>query len=453
MFKLTKSSVLALLLAFAMIFTLVACTGNNDTTSPSPDGGATDTTTPPPASDNPPPAEPVDITYTTYRVGAHVSAKSESIILDAFRAQYGDSINLIVEELPGDDAYVEKMKVLAASKDLPDIVEGKQGIIDLAIKNGQAIDLNPYYDADPQFRAEIGEAAIKANLRDGKSYSVSNGAQLIGYFYNKDMFQQAGITPAKTWDEFDSNCAALKSAGFTPLALMTGENAWTSNLLLCSIIGTSGQTGNDFMNTLQPTNYNTPEVIGALGRMQKYLKDYTTADALGAGYANAANNFLQEKAAMIANGPWMTPDFSDTEKAAAGLAGKVGVALYPEDGIVSQYEVGYMVCAKDPAKVEAAVTFLKFKTGAYAQKVMLEENGTLPLTNNVEMTDAFKTANPLIVDLINVAGAAKYHYANLDNTAFPNVMDQFAKYYPDLSSGTISAEEMATKLTEAASKG
>lgn len=396
--------------------------------------------------------EKVTITYPTYRVGSHASAAAEKAIIDEFNKLYGDEINLVVEELPSDQAYVDKMKVLAASNELPDVVEGKNGIVDLAIKNGQAVDLMTYLNEDQSYKEEIGEEAIKFNTRDGKLYSIPDTRQLIGYFYNKEIFDQVGITPAKTWEEFLSHCEKIKKAGYAPLALMTGENAWTSNLLLASIIGTDGESGNSFMNTNKPTDYNNASVIKGLEMMQKMLQEYTTQDAVGAIYANAANNFNQGKAAMIANGPWMTADFKNEEKALKGFESKVGVALYPGEGIVSQFEVGYMVCSKDEAKRDAAIKFLKFKTGKKAQEIMLTKNGSLPLTENIEMSDAFKTENPLIVDLINISADAKYKYMNIDNTAYQAVVDVFAKLYPELVFGNITPEEMATKMTEAAAK-
>lgn len=397
-------------------------------------------------------SDPIEITYPTYRVGAHVTAEAEKDILDEFNRLYGDKVKVVIEELPSDEAYAEKMKVLAASSDLPDIVEGKGGIIDLAIKNGQAVELTPYLDEDQEFKEIVGENAIEANLRDGKLYSIANARQLIGYFYNKEMFDEVEIAPAKTWEEFMSNCEALKEGGFVPVALMTGENAWTTNLIVSAMIGTDGEEGNSFMNTMYPESYNNPEVVDAFDMIKKMLNDYTSEDAIGALYANAANNFLQEKAAIIANGPWMTPDFADAEKSTEGFANKVGVALYPEDGVISQYEIGYMVCTQDSTKIDAAIDFLKFKTGDYAQKVMLEKGGALPLTGKVEMSDEFKAENPLIVDLINLSDNAKYEFLDFDNTAYPSVQSQFAKYYPELAFGNITAEEMAEKLTEAVEK-
>lgn len=46
------------------------------------------------------------------------------------------------------------------------------------------------------------------------------------------------------------------------------------------------------MNTMNPTDYNTPEMIAAAEKIQKMYQNYTTQDAIGGKYENAANNFL-----------------------------------------------------------------------------------------------------------------------------------------------------------------
>ena len=89
--------------------------------------------------------------------------------------------------------------------------------------------------ADPEYAKELGEDALEfgRNWEDGGLYNISYGRQSIGYFYNKEMFEEAGITPATTWDEWMSNLETLKTSGVcsAPLSSMTGENCWTTNLI------------------------------------------------------------------------------------------------------------------------------------------------------------------------------------------------------------------------------
>lgn len=429
--------VISMLLAGSMVLSLAAC-GNDGKEQKAKGKGE----------------GPVEINYATFMVGTHQSAKAEKKVIEEFNKEYEGKIKVNIEELPSDSAYVDKMKTLAASKALPDIVIGKEGIRELAIKNGQAVDLMPLLEEDEEWRAEIGEDAIEYNKDGDKLYSIANAKQVIGYFYNKEMFEAAGIQPAETWEEFMSNNEKLKDAGYTPLALMTGENCWTTNLWLAAMIGTDGEEGNEFMNVFHPESYENDSVENALAMIQRCLAEYTTSDAVGALAANAINNFEQGKTAMIANGTWMTADFDDSEKMLPELKDKIGVAAYPENGLIEQYEIGYTLCTngEDKEVQDAALEFFKFKTGKRAQEIYLEDSGALPLTDKVEMSEEFVKANPLIAELVDMSNSNVWDFNNIDNTAVASTIEAFSAYYPDLAAGNLSPEDMAKKLTEAAAK-
>ena len=394
----------------------------------------------------------VIINYPTYRVGTDSSAKVESQLIEEFNQKYEGKYKVVVEELPSDSAYADKMKVLAASNELPPIVDGKSGVRELAIQNGQAVDLTELIDADPEYKAEIGEDAIAANTIDGKLYSIAIGTVVMDYYYNAEIFEAAGIEPAQTWDEFMKNLQKIKDAGYTPISMMTGENCWVTNVLLAAMIGTNGEAGNTFMNTKYPETYQTPEVIDGLGMIQTILQDYTTADAVGSTYSVAANHFLNGEVGIFCNGTWMIGDFSNEEVAVPGLADKISSAVYPENGAFSQYEVGLMICTDDPELQEAAWEFVKFKTNKEAQKLMLEENNVAPLTDQVEISEEFAAKNPLLGKIIDECGKADYKFMTFSNTAYSNVVDEMVNIYPGLASGEISPKEMAAKMDEAAAK-
>lgn len=395
-----------------------------------------------------------EIHYATWAVGTDVMAEAEGQILDNFREKYGDSIELVVEEVPSDSAYADKMKVLVATNELPNVVDGKNGVRDLAIENGQLIDLTEYLNADPDFRDNvIGADAIAANTtEDGKIYSVVSRNQSVGYFYNTEMFEQAGIKPAETWDEFWSNCDKLLEAGFTPLTLNTGENAWCTNLLLAAMIGGKGEAGIELMNTKYPETYQTPEVISALEDMQVALQKYTTPDAVGATYATVANYFLQEKTAMMFNGAWMIGDFSNEEKAVPGLEDHIAFALYPENCLIKTYPEGLSIRAGTKEEEDASWELLKELSSTEAQKLGMELAGGIPNSSEIELTEEYKEKNPLFAANVEAIGEADYTVATFDVMAYATVVDAFGQYYPELASGTLDAAGMAEKLDEAAAK-
>jgi raffinose/stachyose/melibiose transport system substrate-binding protein len=394
----------------------------------------------------------VVLNYTTFSVGTHLSAPIEQDIFKRFNDRYGKEIRLVVEELPSDSAYNDKMKVLAVSGGLPDMVDGKDGLRDILIQSGNALDLRPYLDSDTDFRdVVLGKDMLAANtMPDGSIYSVHWMCQLAGYFYNKEMFSKAGISPAKTWDEWFSNCDKLLAAGFVPLALMTGENSWTTNLILGAMIASQSPGAEEMMNTKYPATYQTPEVITALGWIQRCLQNYTTADALGALYANAANNFMMEQAAIISNGSWMIADFSNPEKTAPGFADNVGFAMFPGDGVMKGYAEGLSIVKSTPEKQEAAFKFIKEYCSRESQLDRIRLTGDLPLASDIVITDEIRQSNPLLAASADAAIHAEYAYPNLSVTAYASVIDAFGRYYPELAAGTLTPAQMAAKLDEAA---
>lgn len=441
-------SCLSMTMVVAMTASLIACGTNG--TSKATDTQATDTQVADTTKVET--KAPVKITYPTYRVGTHASAAMEKEQLAKFNEKFGKEVEVVVEEIPSDTAYNDKLKILAASGDLPDVVMGKNGINEILIKGNLATTFNDYMDKDTQWKSEIGDEALAANTRDGKIWSISDQKQVVGYFYNKEMFEKAGIKPAETWDEFMTNCDKLKTAGFTPIAMMTGENAWTTNLILAAIVGSSGDAGNKFMNTLHPATFETPEMIAGLKQIQVMLQKYTTKDALGAVYANAANNFCQGKAAIIANGPWMISDFSDKTKSPEGFDKKVGISAYPGNGTFSTYEVGYMIGSKKQEAKDAAAKLIKFKTSVEGQSIALELGNVNPISDKVVPSDAFKQKYPLFVETIDVGNNSKINYQIFDSLVHPNVTDAWKSLYPELSFNKATAEEMAKKLTDTSAK-
>ena len=392
--------------------------------------------------------EPIVLTYPTFNVGTHLYAPVEERALERFREKFAGKIELVIEELPSDVVYADKMKVLAATGELPDVVDGKNGIRDLAILNGQAVDLRPFLDANPHFRdVVIGAEAIAANTsEDGAIYSITGATGMAGYYYNKEMFAAAGIEPAKTWEEFMDNCDKLLAVGHTPLALMTGENSWTTNLLLGAMVASEDE---EFMNTKFPATYQNDAMERGLERIQVCLQKYTTPDALGALYANAANNFLQEQAAIIANGSWMIGDFSNLEKTSEGFVDKVGFAMYPGDGIMNTFAEGLVVCAP-PERQEAAFELLMELFDTQTQIDTIKYAGNLPTSAEAEITEEIRQESPLLADNVDALLIAQYRFTTFDVSAYPSVVDTFGKYYPELAAGSLDAKGMIEKLDEAA---
>lgn len=431
-------------LALAALMTagcLSGCGGGGETTD---EGASTEST-----------GEEIVINYPTFQCGVNTASPVVDQLIEEFNAEYAGKYRIQKEDVPGDANYVDKIKVQLGTGDLPPVVYGGgYNLLDLALAKDVVVDLTSYVEADPEWKALYSDVALTTNSRDGKIYASSSEGSLVGYFYNKELFEKAGIAePAKTWDEFWQQCDKLKAAGITPLALDTADSAWVTSLWAGAMIATSGDEGYEFMKQMNPIDYNNQPTIDAFTNVQKMLQEYTTLDAIGGKYEHAANNFLSGQAAMIANGPWMIGDFSDETKTTADFADKVGVAIFPGNFVYDAPIQGYFVTKQDdPALEEAAVEMVKFFTSAHAQQVALEVQGMVPASSTVEITETAKQNYPLLVEFLDLAEGATVRTDNLQATMYPNLLDVVSQDLPLLASGEMTPTEFCQTLSTEAAK-
>jgi raffinose/stachyose/melibiose transport system substrate-binding protein len=111
---------------------------------------------------------------------------------------------------------------------------------------------------------------------------------------------------------------------------------------------------------------------------------------------------------------------------------------------------GDMVGATDPAKIEAAVAFLKYSTTIENQLLALEMTGLQPVSPQVKIPASLSETDPLMATVLDVASRAKVTYGQNQAYWHQNVIDAFSTYLPELAYYNITAEQFCSKLTEAA---
>lgn len=438
-----RKKILASLLCMAMVVgTMTGC----GSSSKSPSNSASNLS-----------SDKVVLNVINYHVGTDYAADYYGYLFKAFQeTEEGKNVEFKFEEIPTTDAFNQKIKLLISSGDLPDIVlNGGNNITALVAEAGKVQDLTQYLEDDPEWKAMFDEQSLEFNSYEGKIYGIPVSKEISYIYYNKELFEEAGITVSaegfSTWDEFFAACDTLKDKGIIPLSMDSADLGWLSNLWLSGLIGTAGDEGNEFMNTQYPTDYNLPVVESSVTKLQTMIMNYTTADAMGGKYDTMATHFFNSEVAMLPNGPWMIPDFKSTEKAPEGFYDKVGVMLLPGSGMESVATPGDMVGAKDPEKIKAAVAFLKFETSEENQLKALEMAGLQPVSS-LEVPDSLKESDPLMADVLELMSKAKYTYGQNQAYWYQNVIDAFSTQLPELGSENITPKEFCEKLSDAAKK-
>jgi raffinose/stachyose/melibiose transport system substrate-binding protein len=446
MMKKNFRKVLTLLFMCSTILALlVGCSGEKDKVETGAVDKQTKTTDSQPKKAESDTKEVVEIDFPTSWVGVSSNTEWFNDRLAAFNEEYGDRIKVNVEEIAGDQAYVDKMKVLYTSNSLPDVIStGGYNLID-SMKD-QMVDLTAY--VDDEWKSTMSDVCWEVNSRDGKLYGIPYAKQVIGYFYNKELFQKAGIEePAKTWDEFFKQCDQLLEAGITPISMDTADSGWLTSLFFGAMIAQTN-AGEEFMNSTLPTDYNTEEVINAIAMLQTMFQKYTTSDAVGGKYENGASNFFMGETAMIANGPWMVSDFYDTNMVEEGFADKIAVEKFPGDVMYNSGKIGFNIASKSKEKTEASLEFVKYLTSDESLKKLLEMTGDIPSSVNVTSDQVY----PLVNDTIKLGNSAERNINDFQSLWYANVVDEISIQYPLLAQGEITPDEFATALTKAAKK-
>ncbi len=122
-------------------------------------------------------------------------------------------------------------------------------------------------------------------------------------WYNKKVFDKNGLTPPKTWDEFNKVAEKLQAAGVTPLAL--GGQPWQELDLFESLV--LGIGGPDFYTKAivkqDETALRSPTMIKVFDEL-KVLRKYVDRGYPGREWNLATTMVIQGKAGMQIMGDW-----------------------------------------------------------------------------------------------------------------------------------------------------
>ncbi len=150
-----------------------------------------------------------EITFTAWGSDAELECDRE--VLKAFAEEYP---NVKVTFEPINDDYLTKVETMMLAGEAPDVIYGHPKYFQKWASQDLLLDLTPYFDNHPEF---FDKEVYATNLFDaftykGKYISTINGADTFLLFYNKDLFDAAGVpypTESWTWDDFLSACQKL----------------------------------------------------------------------------------------------------------------------------------------------------------------------------------------------------------------------------------------------------
>lgn len=281
---------------------------------------------------------------------------SEEILgefIDAFEAENPD-IRIDLQFVPPVQQYVDKFSVLVASNQMTDMfftaAENKQDVIEKKLAENIG-DMEVFSRIDENIAATYGN--------DGEVYAYSPDAWIGGVFYNKELFQTAGIEgEPETWDEFVEACRKLKEAGIEPY-MDDADNVQNlaQDLYQCMVISQNPDADREI--NLGNSSF-TETYSGALAIWHKDMIEsglYSPA-SLGMNSDQVIDMFANSQVAMIHGGPWTVTTIEDKnpdlDYDIFGISDKDGNCIMP-----GALNVGISISSASGHK-EACRTFLEF---------------------------------------------------------------------------------------------
>jgi len=393
------------------------------------------------------PVEEIEIEFVNWWVGAEPFTNMGDIMMQEFNDKYKGTYKITKIGVPNYPDCLTKIKTDVAAGKTPDLFMQSENVQEVAGTwlDGILADMTPYIDEE--FLSWKSPSLWALTTQNGKIVGVNYGDLVTGIFYNKTMFEEAGIQlPIKTWDDFFVAGDKLKAAGVAPIALENLEG-WVPMLMFTEFVG--GYGGPDILFGLK--DFNDPAFLEGAKFLLK-LKDYTTNDVPGAGYQIAANNFMGERAAMIANGPWMVSDMKNVE----GFFEKVGLLPFPgykaDASPIMMSGPGMKICINkelesDAAKMKGAMEYLRYISMPENIKRMVIDSGTIIRSLKVDYSDA-TTLEPLTIEFLTLLEEAAYTVPNTRDQVGKGFDIAFSEEIGKLWSGETTPEQFIQNLNK-----
>lgn len=364
----------------------VACSSEDaqGDTDPDPDTNSGEETSETGDGDGTVEEEVVTIRYATFSPGeAH--EKDLQAMIKAFEAQHK---NIKIEyEMAAFDDYFTRLQTQIAGNNAPDVLElNYENFVSYASR-GALLDLSQLLTNDSDFDPSVlNQEAFKAFQYDGKQYGMVESFSNVVFFYNKELFDEAGVDyPNESWTWEDELEAAQAIMDYH-------EGVWGtfSPLQFWEFYKTIAQNGGGLFDSDGNVTVNTPENIEALQWMVDKINKYevTPSDAAMSGQS-PEDLFLDGKIAMLRTGIWMFGTFGDADF-------EWDIALEPGNTTKAHhFFANGLAISEKTAHAEAAWEWVKFMSASEeAAEIRVASSWELPAVTNDDVLSGYLRVSP-----------------------------------------------------------
>ena len=320
--------------------------------------------------------EKADIQFSYW--GAPVEDRNWTAIVEAFEAA---NPNIVVERIYAPQQYETKLLTMIAGKAAPDVFSLQEEPYITFASKGALLDLTDLFKRDFK-ESDYHPTAMSFQLYEGKYYALPWDVALGHLFYNKDLFDEAGLKYPEIqwyWDEFLQDTLKLTKDtdgdgrnnqwGFH---MTTGFRSRT----IYFVYGAGGDFMDDVVNPTKIT-IGDPEAVKGMQFAADLVLKHEVAPPPAETQALGVN-FMAGNLGFLRSGTWSNMSFAeaDFEWDVTRLPKALGVnssgGYFGHDNIA---------ISADTKNKEAAWKFTSFVLGPEGQKMIGELGRSLPARN------------------------------------------------------------------------
>lgn len=363
-------------------------------------------------------------------------------LIDQYEEEVNPGVTIEAVFTPGSD-LTTKLQTAIAGRQTPTMAIADLVAMPLLTSSGALAPLDDFISASNLDLSDYFQGPLVYGMHEGERYSLPVSASNLGLFWNKELFEQAGLdpnTPPKTWDELVSFSKQIKEAtgkwGFE-LYTQGGEGtSWQWQVYLW-------QSGGDVLSEdLSTPAFNSEAGTEAL----QFWVDLVNKEQVSS--LEPWGLFGRGEAAMVMDGSWMTQFFPmqvNFELGSAAVPTPTGGERATNMGGEQMF-----IFEGDEATKQAAWDFMDWLSSTAVQVEWDKGTGFMPIKASVANDPAYtawvKNARPLLLPFVETMQVA---HARPPIERYPQVSDTLGKYIVEALYGRM---EPAAALQAAASE-
>jgi raffinose/stachyose/melibiose transport system substrate-binding protein len=340
------------------------------------------------------------------------------------------------------DQYLQSQKVRLLSGDSIDVTGVTPQTYLEYVKAGYLMDLT-----DQPFLKNYSESSLSKLKVDGKIYAVPTAINMIGVWYNQDLFAKYNLSVPKNWGEFLQVCETLKSKGVVPL-VNGGKDGWPMEFDVYPFMNQLVVNDPKIFEKIDKgeVKYTDAQFVNLFKDISNfYKKGYIHEDLVSLTGDQATDLYAQQKVAMVIQGDWFAEGASKRK-----IDFKVGVFPMPTPGhgdkVVIPVSVGsYDAIANSSKNKDNALKLMEYTASPEGAKFMVDSLKSFSPVKNVEVDSSslLKLWQPL-----QQYESEEFFYS----LQYPGANSELLKGLQMLYLGSITPEQLAQNLQAAQDK-